>query len=52
MGWPQDEENADPMSDLAQFYPGACLETGYDIPFFCVARMVILGIELTGESPF
>ena len=52
MDWPQDDEKADPMSDLAQFYPGTRLETGYDILFFCVARMVILGIELTGVSPF
>ena len=52
VGWPQDEEKADPMSDLARFYPGTCLETGYDILFFWVARMVMLGIELTGVSPF
>ena len=52
VGWPQDENNGDETSDLARFYPGTCLETGYDILFFWVARMVMLGIELTGVSPF
>jgi len=42
MGWP----NQTP--DLAQFYPGALLETGHDILFFWVARMVMMGIKLTG----
>lgn len=50
VGWPENE--GDPTSDLARFYPGTCLETGYDIIFFWVARMVMMGIELTGESPF
>lgn len=52
VGWPQDEKNSNVNSDLARFYPGTCLETGYDILFFWVARMVMLGIELTGVSPF
>lgn len=52
VGWPQLENANDDMSDLARFYPGTCLETGYDILFFWVARMVMLGIELTGVSPF
>ena len=43
MGWPNQ------TSDLAQFYPGALLETGHDILFFWVARMVMLGIKLTGQ---
>jgi valyl-tRNA synthetase len=51
VGWPQDEYG-DETTDLARFYPGTCLETGYDILFFWVARMVMLGIELTGVSPF
>jgi valyl-tRNA synthetase len=50
VGWPASE--GDPNSDLARFYPGTCLETGYDILFFWVARMVMMGIELTGQSPF
>jgi valyl-tRNA synthetase len=50
VGWPQNEGVVD--SDLSRFYPSTCLETGYDILFFWVARMVMLGLELTGESPF
>jgi valyl-tRNA synthetase len=36
-------------SDLQRFYPASVLETGYDILFFWVARMVMLGLELTGN---
>jgi valyl-tRNA synthetase len=50
VGWPQDEGVEG--SDLSRFYPGSCLETGYDILFFWVARMVMMGLELTGKSPF
>ncbi|CAM9303864.1 unnamed protein product [Phaeothamnion confervicola] len=50
VGWPQQEDQAD--SDLSRFYPAAVLGTGYDILFFWVARMVMMGIELTGKSPF
>lgn len=49
-GWPQSEGVE--HSDLDRFYPSTCLETGYDILFFWVARMVMMGIELTGKSPF
>ena len=52
VGWPQDEGKDDGTTDLSRFYPATCLETGYDILFFWVARMVMLGIELTGVSPF
>ncbi len=47
LGWP-DENSA----DLRAYYPTTHLETGYDILFFWVARMVMLGIELTGKLPF
>jgi valyl-tRNA synthetase len=50
LGWPQNENVKG--SDLERFYPATCLETGYDILFFWVARMVMMGIELTGQSPF
>jgi valyl-tRNA synthetase len=40
------------MSPTARFYPAAVLETGYDILFFWVARMVMMGLELTDKSPF
>jgi valyl-tRNA synthetase len=46
MGWP----NSTP--DLARFYPGTLLETGHDILFFWVARMVMMGLELTDVLPF
>jgi valyl-tRNA synthetase len=46
LGWPDDTE------DLRRFYPTSVMETGYDILFFWVARMIMLGIEMTGEVPF
>ena len=39
-------------SDLKFFYPGHLLETGYDILFFWVARMVFFGQKLMGQLPF
>lgn len=42
----------DNTSDLNKFYPGTLLETGHDILFFWVARMVMMGLELTGKLPF
>ncbi|XP_041068393.1 valine--tRNA ligase [Carcharodon carcharias] len=45
-GWPNETE------DLKAFYPGTLLETGHDILFFWVARMVMLGLKLTGKLPF
>ncbi|KAJ7609088.1 tRNA synthetases class I-domain-containing protein [Roridomyces roridus] len=47
MGWPDVES-----PDLKTFYPASMLETGWDIIFFWVARMVLLGIRLTGKVPF
>lgn len=38
--------------DLKVFYPGTLLETGHDILFFWVARMVMMGLKLTGKLPF
>jgi valyl-tRNA synthetase len=46
LGWPEQ------TADLKYFYPTAVLETGYDILFFWVARMIMLGLEFTGEVPF
>ena len=45
-GWP---DNTD---ELKLFYPGSLLETGHDILFFWVARMVFFGQKLMGELPF
>ncbi len=46
LGWPDD------TPDMRAYYPTTMLETGYDILFFWVARMVMLGLELTGQPPF
>jgi valyl-tRNA synthetase len=46
LGWPDSTE------DLATFYPTSLLITGFDILFFWVARMVMLGIECMGDVPF
>ncbi len=46
LGWPDQTE------DLAYFYPTSVMETGYDILFFWVARMIMLGLENMGEVPF
>ena len=46
MGWP------DQTSDLARFYPTTLLITGFDILFFWVARMVMMGLEMMGDVPF
>lgn len=47
-GWPNNKGNA----DFNRNYPQDLLETGHDILFFWVARMVMLGKYLTGEVPF
>jgi len=46
LGWP------DETDDLDYFYPTTVMETGYDIIFFWVARMIMMGIENTGDIPF
>ncbi len=46
LGWPDDTE------DLRYFYPTTVMNPGYEILFFWVARMIMLGIENTGEIPF
>jgi len=47
LGWPNTE-----TLDYRKFYPNSVMETGYDILFFWVARMIMLGYELTGKPPF
>lgn len=39
-------------ADVQHYYPNSILETGSDLIFFWVARMVMLGKELTGQLPF
>jgi len=46
LGWPEDTE------DFRYFYPTDVMETGYDILFFWVARMIMMGLEMTGVIPF
>ena len=46
LGWP------DATADLATYYPGDVMETGHDILFFWVARMMMLGLHLTDVEPF
>ncbi len=46
LGWPEETR------DLARYYPTSALVTGFDILFFWVARMMMMGIEFTGKAPF
>ena len=46
LGWPEETE------DLKYFHPTTVMETGYDIIFLWVARMIIMSTYLTGEAPF
>ena len=46
LGWPDQTE------DLEKYYPGSVLITGFDIIFFWVARMMMMGIHFMGKPPF
>ncbi len=46
LGWPE------PTSDLERFYPTSLMETGWDILFFWVARMMMFGLHFKGDVPF
>jgi valyl-tRNA synthetase len=46
LGWPEE------TPDYKYFYPTSYMETGYDILFFWVARMIMDGLEFTGQVPF
>lgn len=46
LGWPEQTK------DLNTFYPTSVLVTGFDILFFWVARMMMMGLEFMGEVPF
>ncbi len=46
LGWPDDTH------DMRRYYPNDMRETAYDILFFWVAREMMLGIEMTGKSPY
>ncbi len=46
LGWPEE------TPELARYYPGDVLVTGFDIIFFWVARMMMMGLHFRGEVPF
>ncbi|MEN8614264.1 valine--tRNA ligase [Dehalogenimonas sp. THU2] len=46
LGWPEE------TLDLGYFYPTSVMETGYDILFFWVVRMITMGLHNTGKVPF
>jgi valyl-tRNA synthetase len=46
LGWPEK------TADLQRFYPTHTLITGFDIIFFWVARMMMMGLHFTGQAPF
>ncbi len=46
MGWPDESKL------LKTFYPTSCLVTGFDILFFWVARMMMMGLKFMGDVPF
>ncbi|MCL2933589.1 MAG: valine--tRNA ligase [Trichodesmium sp. MAG_R03] len=46
LGWPEN------TSDFAKYYPTSTLSTGFDIIFFWVARMTMMGVHFTGKMPF
>ena len=46
LGWPNDTE------DMRQYHPTSVLETGYDILFFWVAKMILMSTALVGDVPF
>jgi valyl-tRNA synthetase len=47
LGWPNEKS-----ADLKMYHPTTVLETGYDIIFFWVARMILMSAALLGEVPF
>lgn len=46
LGWPHDTE------ELGHYYPTSCLVTGFDIIFFWVARMIMMGLKFMDDVPF
>jgi valyl-tRNA synthetase len=46
LGWPE------PTPEVSRYYPGDVLVTGFDIIFFWVARMMMMGLHFRGETPF
>jgi len=46
LGWPEETE------DFKRYYPTSLMSTGFDIIFFWVARMAMMGVQFTGQIPF
>lgn len=46
LGWPEETE------DFKRYYPNSLMSTGFDIIFFWVARMAMMGVQFTGQIPF
>jgi valyl-tRNA synthetase len=46
LGWPEETK------ELKRFYPTSCLVTGFDIIFFWVARMMMMGVDVMKDAPF
>ncbi|MFS8796683.1 valine--tRNA ligase [Synechococcus sp. R70.1] len=46
LGWPDETE------DFKRYYPTSLMSTGFDIIFFWVARMAMMGVQFTGQIPF
>ena len=46
LGWPNQTH------DMENFYPTSVMETGWDILFFWIARMIMMGVKMTGQIPF
>jgi len=56
LGWSEEKQGVGSkgfgVSDYEYFFPTTVMETGYDILFFWVARMIMMSLELTGKAPF
>ena len=53
LGWPSSAKASDGRpSDFEQYHPTSVLETGYDILFFWVVRMILMSTYLVGDVPF
>ena len=50
LGWPSKDEAV--QHELERYYPGSVLVTGFDIIFFWVARMMMMGMHFMGDVPF
>ena len=50
LGWP--DKAPATLAELARYYPGDVLVTGFDIIFFWVARMMMMGLHFMGDVPF